>query len=75
LAGRQQAQHVVLGGEARGEGETVGGSLATQLSSAFRVGFDEREYSKPSWSPTARCANVVESVIGVTTAPVATSGA
>ena len=46
----------------------------TDGSSAARVGLPEREYSKPWCSPTERCANVVESVIGVTTAPVVGSG-
>ena len=44
-------------------------SEATHASSAARVGLPERAYSKPWCSPTASWANVVDSVIGVTTAP------
>ena len=49
-------------------------SEATQVSSAERVGLPEREYSKPLCPPTPSWANVVDSEIGVTTAPVAGSG-
>ena len=50
-------------------------SDATHVSSAARVGLPLREYSNPWWLPTPSWANVVLSVIGVTTAPDAWSGA
>ncbi len=49
-------------------------SDATCASSADRVGLPERAYSNPLWPPTPSWANVVDSEIGVTTAPVAGSG-
>ena len=49
-------------------------SDATCASSAVRVGLPEREYSKPLCRPTPSWANVVDSEIGVTTAPVVGSG-
>ena len=38
------------------------------------MGLPLREYSNPECFPTSSCANVDESVIGVTTAPDAGSG-
>ena len=49
-------------------------SDATWVSIAVRVGLPDREYSNPLWLPTPSWANVVDSEIGPTTAPVVGSG-
>src|SRR5690348_10561925 len=49
-------------------------SAARQVSSAWRVGFPLREYSKPLWLSGPSCANVLARTIGVITAPLTGSG-
>ena len=49
-------------------------SAARFASSAKRVGFCVREYSKPVCAPGAFCANVEVRKTGVITAPVTGSG-
>ncbi len=49
-------------------------SAATCCSTAVRVGLPDREYSYPWCTPTSLWAKVVDSEIGVTTAPVDGSG-
>ena len=73
---RQLAQHGVLGGHAAGEREAVPRAFERREArlERGRVGLPVRAYSKPWCSPTPSCANVVASVIGVTTAPVRGSG-